>query len=346
LADAADAAIDRHGARRLRPPACVWRGRFGGDDSLRVVNDGFAETLEERGHHVVRRAPEDAAPTPAPSISHVWPPVFDAGSDGPAIAILPWEFGHPPRAWVTAARTQLDRVVVPSRYVRDGYVAGGMPPGVVEVVPQGADLERFTPDGEVADLPGDASCTFLFVGGTIARKGIDLLLDAWKRAFAPGDDVRLVIKDFGAGITYATADDLVGRYVADPSCAPVVHITDHLEHDGLAALYRAADAVVLPYRGEGFCLPALEALACGRPVVHTAIGPTSEFVPETAGWALGARRADLTGTTGKGLELAGTGYWHEVDPAELADTLRAIAADPADRRRRAAAARPAAEAHS
>ena len=43
---------------------------------------------------------------------------------------------------------------------------------------------------------------FLFVGGTIARKGIDILLDAYTSQFTADDDVCLVIKDFGTDSFY------------------------------------------------------------------------------------------------------------------------------------------------
>ena len=46
--------------------------------------------------------------------------------------ILPWESGSPPLAWVERVKREVDLVMVPSEYVREGYVAGGMPPGVVE----------------------------------------------------------------------------------------------------------------------------------------------------------------------------------------------------------------------
>jgi glycosyltransferase involved in cell wall biosynthesis len=45
----------------------------------------------------------------------------------------------------------------------------------------------------------------------------------------------------------------------------------------IAELYKAADAYVAPYLGEGFNLPVLESMACGLPVICTAGGPTDDF---------------------------------------------------------------------
>ena len=69
--------------------------------------------------------------------------------------------------------------------------------------PTASTSTRFSPDG-----PGAASSTpatalrFLFVGGAISRKGVDVLLARLAQAFAGRDDVTLVIKDFGADGVY------------------------------------------------------------------------------------------------------------------------------------------------
>jgi glycosyltransferase involved in cell wall biosynthesis len=327
-------------------PSCAIRGEHGGVHSLAHVNDGLGAALERRGRAVLARPPRSGRVAEGcPTIAHAWPPDFSPGSDGPTIAILPWEFGAPPQAWVRAAREQLDRVWVPSAFVRDGYVAGGMPPGIVDVVPNGVDLAHFAPGGQARafDGPG-AACTFLFVGGTIWRKGIDVLLAAWARAFGPGDDVRLVIKDFGADGPYRgqTAGAQIAALAARDDVAPVLHVTEELAPGELPALYRAADVVVLPYRGEGFCLPALEAMACGVPVIHTANGPTGEFCPLDAGWGLHARRVEFEARTVVG-PTAGAASVLEIDVDELACALRTAAADSGERAARGAAARRAAE---
>lgn len=326
--------------RRLGPFSVAIRGNFGSNASLAVVNDGVAEALERRGQNIMHRtAKAEPAVIDIPGVSHSWPPNFEACTLGPSIVILPWEYGPPPKDWVDEVRARVDRVWVPSAYVRDGYIEAGMPPGVVEVVPNGVDLDRFTPEGPRYELPRKAACTFLFVGGSIWRKGVDLLVEAWAEAFGPDDDVQLVVKDFGVATHYRgqTAEEGLRELAARDDVARITYITDEMSPDELAALYRACDVLVTPYRGEGFCLPALEAMACGLPVIHTAIGPTNEFVPADGGWAVPAERAPLR--DGARLpELASAGYVHEVDHDALVATLREVAAAPAERAARGASA--------
>jgi glycosyltransferase involved in cell wall biosynthesis len=323
--------------RRQRPFACAFRGPYGSHSSLSVVNDSLADALERRGKPAYFRPEGTGDPVIEgfPGISHSWPPNFDAATIGPTIVILPWEFGSAPSEWVEEVRRRVDRVWVPSEYVRDCYVESGMPAGVVEVVPNGVDLERFSPDGPRQELPREAGCTFLFVGGSTWRKGTDLLMEAWLQAFGPEDDVQLVVKDFGTSTHYRgqTAGDQLRELAERPDAAPVTYIEDDMTPEQLAALYRACDVFVTSYRGEGFCMPALEAMACGLPVVHTGIGPTSEFVPEDGGWAVPAERAPLRSANGLP-ELVAEGFVHEVRVDALVEALRQAAADPDERRRR------------
>ncbi len=316
LRRAAEAATDRFNPIR---PACVIRGSFGSTASLAAVNDGITSGLEALGRVVHHRAPEAAkSDTPAPGISHSWPHDFSPVTDGPSIVVVPWEYGAPPAQWVAEARANADRVWVPSRYVRDGFIAGGMPPGMVEVVPNGFDPARFSPDGAALELPRRAACTFLFVGGSIWRKGVDRLTAAWAEAFGPDDDVQLVIKDFGTNTWYrgqnAGAD--LRRFAERTDIAPVVYFDEDLPAREVASLYRAADVLVVPYRGEGFCMPALEAMACGLPVIHTGTGPTAEFVPEDAGWALAAREVPVP------VELRAPGTHRAAPPFKRSTALR------------------------
>ena len=339
---------ERCGERRAQPLHAAVRGRFGSVDSLAVVNDGLAGELDARGHNVHRQLlKEKRLDQDAPVISQSWPPVFDAGSDGPTVTVLHWEFGAPPREWVDEIRRKVDRVWVASDYVRDGYIEGGVPPGIVETIPCGADLEAFTPDGDAHPLPRRAGTTFLFVGGTTWRKGADLLIEGWRRAFAAGDDVQLVVKDFGTRGAYRnqTMGDGIKQIAASGQTAPIVYLDDELPFAELPSLYRAADVAVLPYRAEGFCLPALEAMACGVPVIHNGEGPTREFVGDTGGWALPAARVPLPADI-QLPELSIPGWAHEVDPDDLAAALRTAAADRDGRRERAARAVDQARAYS
>src|ERR1700733_10011670 len=120
---------------------------------------------------------------------------------------------------------------------------------------------------------------FRGVGCAIRRKGVDILLRAYADAFSPHDDVSLIFKENGAS-TFYQHNNLMSEILKlkdDRSAPDVILLTKEMDDPALASLYRGCDALVLPYRGEGFGMPLIEAMACGRPVITTAAGPALEF---------------------------------------------------------------------
>ena len=324
------------------PPESIavrWQGDHGQNTSLAIVNDRVTELLP--GH--VQRVTCDARPLDGPAahaadieVRHQWPPDLRPPSSGRLAVIQPWEFGAVPRDWLAPIRAHVDELWVPSEWVRQMYVDSGVDPDRVVTIPNGVDLELFHPEGDVLPLlDATAGTRFLFVGGLIWRKGPDVLLSAWREAFAGRTDVTLVIKDFGADSVYRGADRGPIREYAESGEAPrVLLIDDELSASELAALYRASDVLVHPYRGEGFAMPVLEAMASGLPVITTGGGPTDEFCPETAGWRIRSRRVQFPSNRVDSLDTAGRPWVLEADAAHLVELLTLAASDPQECARR------------
>ncbi len=332
-------------------PAVRWVGDHTRFTSLSIIN----QRVSERLGMPLQRVARDGRTLDPPlahgaevEVRHQWPPDLRPATSGRLAVIQPWEYGTVPRDWVEQIGTNVDELWVPSEFVRGMYVESGVDPERVRVLPNGVDVERFRPDGEALPLDDVRGLRFLFVGGLVARKGPDLLLDAWRRAFADRDDVTLVVKDFGVGGVYRRAagrDDL--RAYAESGVLPrVLLLDDELSEDEMAALYRACNVLVHPYRGEGFGMPVLEAMACGLPTIVTAGGPTDEFCPENAGWRIPSTRRHFDGPRVDDWETVGVPWQLEPDVDALVELLRESAADEDGRRSRGAAAADAARAYS
>ena len=246
----------------------------------------------------------------------------------------PWELDVLPVSMVECLR-RADELWTPSTFCRDAFLRSGLASDRVHVVPNGIDPRVFRPQGPKRPLPTRASVRLLFVGGTIARKGIDVLLDAYLRAFTARDDVCLVVKDMGRRTFYRgqTHDARIAALARDPACPEILYLDDDLSELELAALYRACDALVHPYRGEGFGLPILEAMACGLPVVATAGGAADDFFDERVGWPIAATPRELGGWLGNE-RLAGVGRMLEPDRDALVEALRRVVLDREEARRR------------
>ncbi|NDD28378.1 MAG: glycosyltransferase family 1 protein [Proteobacteria bacterium] len=204
-----------------------------------------------------------------------------------------------------------DRVICVSNALRAQALEYGVPPDRAVVIPNGIDVSRFAPSGQEAarralGLPLEAPVVGV-VSGLWDLKGPDLLLEAMARVprvtVAIAGDGPMEAQLRGMAEAHAMTDRVVflGR-LSDPR--PV---------------YAAADLVVMASRQDAFPLVALEAQACGRPLVAFAVGG----IPE----------ASVNGVTSVLVE--------PLDTAGLAQAVSALLDDPA----RAEAMGRAAEAH-
>ncbi|MGH7902824.1 MAG: glycosyltransferase family 4 protein [Candidatus Dormibacteraceae bacterium] len=172
----------------------------------------------------------------------------------------------------------------------------GADPARVEVVAPGVDVDRWSPG---AAPPSRGPARFLFVGGDFQRKGGGLLLEAFRRLHSPCE-LHLVTRE-------------------PPPVEPGVTIHTGLEPGDprLLELYRSADVFVLPTLADCFSIAALEAMACGVPVITSRVGGIPEIVDD--------------GATGALLEPG--------DGAALRQAMDGLAGDPTRRQRWGAAAR-------
>jgi glycosyltransferase involved in cell wall biosynthesis len=260
------------------------------------------------------------------TIRHCWPPDFRSPDSGRLACILPWEHSAVPRAWVREIERCVDELWVPSEFVSTAFIDAGVNRDRVRVISNGFSPEVFHPKVAPWRPSGCRSCVFLFVGGTIRRKGVDLLLQAYSDAFSCEDDVTLIFKDSGASGFYQHNNLTTQiRKLADRAGMPhIVLLTDGMDDAALASLYRGCDALVLPYRGEGFGMPLIEAMACGRPVITTAAGPALEFCSAGNSYLISATAVDVPDEPPPLGEFSSEWTWFEPDLVELAAALRAV----------------------
>ncbi len=228
-------------------------------------------------------------------VRHQWPPNFTPPAEGHWVMIQPWEFGQIPQDWIQPMQDSVDEIWVPSNYVKQCYIDSGIDADRVQVIPNGVRTELMHPKAKPLKLDTDKKFKFLFVGGTIFRKGIDVLLKVYHQTFSANDDVCLVIKGMGDDTFYKgqTAGETIKQIQADPDAAEVLYLTDELSEEELAGLYTACDCLVHPYRGEGFGMPVAEAMACALPVIVTAGGACDDFCSEENAYFVSAKRRSI-----------------------------------------------------
>ncbi len=215
------------------------------------------------------------------------------------------------RAKVAMAIRQARAILTVSEPAREGIVRElGVPPERVHVVLEAPDpvFRPLDPAPDLADvLPGRGlprgARFLLYVGGLSPHKNLELLLDAYGQL--AGDprfaDLRLVLVGDLTGDVFYSAHEPLRARVASDGLQDRVCFAGYVPDSALAALYNRAEVLVLPSVEEGFGLPAVEAAACGAPVVVSAAGPMASllgpgalaFAPGDVGALLGALRTVL-----------------------------------------------------
>ena len=190
------------------------------------------------------------------------------------LAMVFWEESRLPAETIATLQEGFDGVVAPSRFVARALQESGLRLPV-RVIPPPASLAAFRALRPVR-RPADAPLTFLHVSSCFPRKGADILLRAWAASFTAASPVRLLIKSFANPHNTIEADIAALRQ-ANPDLASITLIEQDLDEAGLAALYAQADVMVLPTRGEGYNLPAAEALAAGLRLIVTGAGGHMDF---------------------------------------------------------------------
>jgi len=189
----------------------------------------------------------------------------------------------------------------PSQWSKRRLIANGIPEHIIHVIGHAVDPTYFHPLSRAQIEENRSNLGFhpedvilLNVGTHHWNKGLDLLIKAFVQARETNKNLKLLLKDQRS--TYLVNSESyvqqilseMGRFDQD-LVDSIRMISGHLTLAQLNSLYSVADAYVTPYRAEGFNLPALEAQACGTPVIATRGGATDDFLdPKTTTAITGA----------------------------------------------------------
>ncbi len=163
------------------------------------------------------------------------------------------------------------RVLAVSRNLAQATAELGYPEARIEVLPDGIDLDRFTPG------PPEREALLLFVGSLIQRKGVDILLLAMSAVRAEHPQVHLAV--VGDGPERAALERQSHEIGLTGS---VDFIGPQSQHD-IALWMQRARLFVLPSREEALGIVLLEALASGTPCVASRVGGVPDIVTADVG---------------------------------------------------------------
>lgn len=190
------------------------------------------------------------------------------------------------------------KIHTPSQWSKNRLMASGIPEHIVHVIPHAADSNYFFPVSPEAAAQNrqtlgytEEDIILLNVGTHHWNKGLDVLVTAFAKARQKNKHLKLLLKDQRS--TYLmNSESYVQQTLSEigindsETINSIRLLTGHLNLAQLNSLYNMADAYLTPYRAEGFNLPALEAQACGTPVIATAGGATDDFLVNSGNYLI------------------------------------------------------------
>lgn len=281
------------------------------------------------------------------STPDAWVPSRFPGWDAPELACPPpnaaisigrtmYESDRLPADWV-ARCNRLDEVWVPTEFHRSSFARSGVEPAKLFVVPEPVDTAWFDPQRHEplplgallgAELPPRAF-VFLSVFKWEARKGWDVLLRAFVAEFGSEPSAVLLLKTSAFHSAHGPAQ-LAADYARElglahegGAAARVRVLERQLSHAELPRLYRAADAFVLPSRGEGWGRPHAEAMAMGLPTIGTNWSGPTAFMTEANAYPVRVERLAPVQTDDEALRREGH-LWAEPDVLHLRARMRQV----------------------
>lgn len=176
------------------------------------------------------------------------------------------------------------------------------------VVPLGVDTDLFSS----AKLNQSQSTTiFLNVGKWEYRKGHDFLAEAFRAAFSPSDDVKLIMHSYNIflGENNKIWENHYRKILGDQ-----VEFVKRGSYADVISSYAAADCLVAPTRAEGWGMPILEAMAMGLPVITTDVSGQTEFVNEENSMLLCPAETEVASDgVWFSPDRTGNGSWAKID---------------------------------
>ena len=207
------------------------------------------------------------------------------------IAVVAWETTRIPKYWVDKLN-QFDQVITFCQASVDAFQDCGVTVPIAKI-PHTFDISSYSLDGiDPVVAPSDPtilSKRFVFynISQFSTKKGIDVMLRAYYGAFHDkGEEVILILKTYVSMTGRKDEEEKLKQYLQNVKTGmrlpmggypPVMLITKTLTDEKIKKLHATGDCYVCPSRGEGWCIPAFDALTYGNKLVTTLWGGMGEF---------------------------------------------------------------------
>lgn len=198
------------------------------------------------------------------------------------LGVFNYESSVLPQGWAEYHK-YIDYILPSSEYVKDIFIRGGIPEEKIIVMPLGVDFDALNLSiDEKFEFKTNKKFKLLNISIPHARKNIPALFDAYFEEFTSNDDICLIVKTSITGKKEAFEIDVKAALEAVKEKHRGKDLPEYIlfEHrfNNMATIYKKTDALINIAASEGFGLPLLEAMACGRLVAAPRYGGVLDFL--------------------------------------------------------------------
>ncbi|RYH28920.1 MAG: glycosyltransferase, partial [Alcaligenaceae bacterium] len=264
-----------------------------------------------------RRALTQSVTAPHVTSRNMYPPrTADMVSQNNALHNYAWEETGFPQAYVDAFNESLQFLTVTAEHVKKILIDNGVKVPIA-VVGNGVDHWLYV-QADPDYMLEAGKVRLLHVSSCFPRKGADVLLESYGRAFTADDDVTLIIKTFDN--PHNTVDQMLAEARKRfPNYPSVLVIKEDYTAEQLKALYEHCHILVAPSRAEGFGLPMAEAMLSGLHVITTGWSGQLDFCDPGQ-----CDLIDFSFAHASTHEGVASSVWVDPDPEHLATLMKQV----------------------
>ncbi len=224
----------------------------------------------------------------------------------------------------------LDEFWAASEFNRRTFEGAGIPSFMIAKIPHSLDTGLYGKDIGHIRFVNDSMIEFLTVCTNMQRRDLSLAIRSFYRAFSNDDSARFVIKLAGeaakpnsVSLIRSMIEETALPYASIDSCLAnrVMLITQNYSDEDMIRLYQGCDVYLSIERANGWDLPSMEAMACGKPCIGYYVGGSTEYRDTSVSLCLPVMDETIPIPTIDYHPLYTGQVWPVVNEAELVDAM-------------------------
>lgn len=195
---------------------------------------------------------------------------------------------------------QFDEVWVPCQDNFKSMIKAGFKRKLLHLCPEGVYTDFWNPKRVPLEKYRSRKFTFFYNGDWSYRKGLDILIPAYCKAFLPTDNVRLLLLTHYQGCNDSHSkkkiQDEFQEILQKNSIfnhPEIKFISKFIPDPLMPNLYNCSDVFVFPSRGEAWGLPAIQSMSCEKPVITTNWGGQTDYCLPTLSYLIDVENFDI-----------------------------------------------------